>query len=125
MKEQPLGPNPSRQRRSVAAEPGHFANDASASSATHSGEVEGVCATRSGGMQGERLSRRERYRALVSLLIIPLGMIIVVRAMMVGVQAWTLIVLGLAFVGLGVVRLRVYVQQVHAQGVTTSRRKRV
>jgi len=76
-------------------------------------------------MQGERLSPRERYRALVSLLIIPLGMIIVVRAMMVGVQAWTLIVLGLAFVGLGIVRLRVYVQQVHAQGVTTSRRKRV
>ncbi len=48
-----LGPNPSRQRRDRAAEPRHFANDASASSATHSGEVEGVRATRSGNMQGE------------------------------------------------------------------------
>src|SRR6266581_9729119 len=53
MKEQPRGPNPSRQRRDRAAEPRHFANDASASSATHSGEVEGVRATRSGNMQGE------------------------------------------------------------------------
>ncbi len=51
---------------------------------------------------------RERYRMLVSLLIIPLGAIIVVRASMVGVQAWTLIILGLAFIGLGVVRLRAY-----------------
>ena len=53
-------------------------------------------------------SLRERYRALVSLLIIPLGMIIIVRAVMFGVQAWTLIVLGMAMVGLGIVRLRVY-----------------
>ena len=53
-------------------------------------------------------SLRERYRMLVSLLIIPLGVIIVVRASMVGVQAWTLIILGLAFIGLGVVRLRAY-----------------
>ncbi len=53
-------------------------------------------------------SLRERYRMLVSLLIIPLGAIIVVRASMVGVQAWTLIILGLAFIGLGVVRLRAY-----------------
>ena len=45
-------------------------------------------------------SLRERYRALVSLLIIPLGMIIIVRAAMFGVQAWTLIVLGMAMVGL-------------------------
>jgi len=55
-------------------------------------------------------SLRERYRMLVSLLIIPLGAIIVVRASMVGVQAWTLIILGLAFIGLGVVRLRAYRQ---------------
>ena len=53
-------------------------------------------------------SLRERYRMLVSLLIIPLGAIIVVRASMVGVQAWTLIILGLAFIGLGVVRLLAY-----------------
>jgi len=53
-------------------------------------------------------SLRERYRALVSLLIIPLGMIIIVRAVMFGVQAWTLIVLGMAMVGLGIVRLRAY-----------------
>ena len=56
-------------------------------------------------------SLRERYRALVSLLIIPLGMTIIVRAAMFGVQAWTLIVLGMAMVGLGVVRLRAYTQQ--------------
>ncbi len=56
-------------------------------------------------------SLRERYRALVSLLIIPLGMIIIIRAAMFGVQAWTLIVLGMAMVGLGVVRLRAYTQQ--------------
>jgi uncharacterized membrane protein YecN with MAPEG domain len=56
-------------------------------------------------------SLRERYRALVSLLIIPLGMIIIVRAAMFGVQAWTLIVLGMAMVALGIVRLRAYTQQ--------------
>ena len=56
-------------------------------------------------------SFRERYRALVSLLIIPLGMIIIVRAAMFGLQAWTLIVLGLAMIGLGIVRLRAYTQQ--------------
>jgi hypothetical protein len=50
-------------------------------------------------------SPRERYRLLVSTLIIPLGLIIVVRASLVGLQAWTLILLGLALVGLGVVRL--------------------
>ena len=62
----------------------------------------------------ERLQRRplrERYRMLVSLLIIPLGAIITVRALMVGMQAWTLIVLGLAFIGLGVVRLWAYWQR--------------
>jgi len=53
-------------------------------------------------------SLRERYRILVSLLIIPLGAIITVRALMVGMQAWTLIILGLAFVGLGIVRLLAY-----------------
>jgi uncharacterized membrane protein YecN with MAPEG domain len=57
-----------------------------------------------------QLSGRERYRLLVSLLIIPLGIMIVVRAGMVGVQAWMLMVLGVAFVGLGIVRLYSYVQ---------------
>ena len=61
--------------------------------------------------QVQQASLRERYRALVSLLIIPLGMIIIVRGAMFGVQAWTLIVLGMAMVGLGIVRLRVYAQQ--------------
>ena len=58
--------------------------------------------------QVQQASLRERYRALVSLLIIPLGMIIIVRAVMFGLQAWTLIVLGIAMVGLGIVRLRAY-----------------
>ncbi|HYU72083.1 MAG TPA: hypothetical protein VEL31_05345 [Ktedonobacteraceae bacterium] len=58
--------------------------------------------------QVQQASFRERYRALVSLLIIPLGMIIIVRGAMFGVQAWTLIVLGMAMVGLGIVRLRAY-----------------
>lgn len=61
--------------------------------------------------QVQQLSFRERYRALVSLLIIPLGMIIIVRAAMFGLQAWTLIVLGMAMIGLGIVRLRAYTQQ--------------
>jgi hypothetical protein len=60
--------------------------------------------------QTQRLPKRERYRAFVSLVIIPLGIIIVVRAAMFGLQAWTLIMLGLAFVGLGLVRLRYYWQ---------------
>jgi hypothetical protein len=55
-------------------------------------------------------SLRERYRLLVSILIIPLGAIIAVRAFMFGLQAWTLIILGLAFIGLGVVRLWNYRQ---------------
>jgi len=45
-----------------------------------------------------RSSRRELYRLLVSLLIVPLGATIVIRAVMIGTQAWMLIVLGLAFV---------------------------
>ncbi len=53
-------------------------------------------------------SLRERYRLVVSVLIIPLGIIIAVRASMAGIQAWTLIILGLAFIGLGVVRLWTY-----------------
>jgi hypothetical protein len=61
--------------------------------------------------QVQQPSLRERYRALVSLLIIPLGVIIIVRAAMFGLQAWTLIVLGVAMVGLGIVRLRTYAQQ--------------
>jgi uncharacterized membrane protein YecN with MAPEG domain len=74
--------------------------------------------------QRQQVSLRERYRALVSLLIIPLGIIIIVRASMVGIQAWTVIVLGLAFVVLGVVRLRTYMQQRRAQGSRLSSRKR-
>ena len=74
--------------------------------------------------QRQQVPLRERYRALVSLLIIPLGIIIIVRASMVGIQAWMLIILGLAFVGLGIVRLRAYVQQSHAQDARLSRRKR-
>ena len=73
---------------------------------------------RSQRIQG--LSKRERYRAFVSLLIIPLGLIIVVRAAMVGIQAWTLIVLGLAFIVLGIVRLRGY-----AHSFLSGGRKRV
>ena len=67
---------------------------------------------------------REQYRALVSLLIIPLGLIIIVRASMIGLQGWTLIVLGLAFVVLGLVRLRAYAHYKRAQGATVSKRKR-
>ena len=58
--------------------------------------------------QTERLPVRERYRAFVSLAIIPLGLIIVIRAAMAGPEAWTVILLGLAFIGLGIVRLRSY-----------------
>ena len=61
--------------------------------------------------QVQQSSFRERYRAFVSLLIIPLGLIIIVRAAMFGLQAWTLIILGLAMVGLGIVRLRAYAQE--------------
>ena len=75
--------------------------------------------------QRQQVPLRERYRALVSLLIIPLGIIIIVRASMVGLQAWTLIILGLAFVVLGLVRLRVYAHYKRAQGSTLSRRKRI
>ncbi len=53
-------------------------------------------------------SLRERYRLVVGVLIIPLGAIIAVRASMAGIQAWTLIILGLAFIGLGVMRLWTY-----------------
>lgn len=74
--------------------------------------------------QPQQISLRERYRALVSMLIIPLGLIIVIRAAMVGVQAWTLIILGLAFVGLGIVRLRIYIQQAQIQGLKPGERKR-
>jgi hypothetical protein len=56
--------------------------------------------------QQQQFSFRERYRVLVSLLIIPLGLIIIVRASMVGLQGWSLILMGLAFVGLGIIRLR-------------------
>ena len=74
--------------------------------------------------QSQRISKREHYRALVSLLIIPLGVIIIVRASMAGLQAWMLIILGLAFVVLGIVRLRAYVKSKHAQGLTPESRKR-
>ena len=74
--------------------------------------------------QPQQLPKREHYRALVSLLIIPLGVIILVRAFMFGLQAWTLIVLGVAFVALGVIRLRTYMQYRRAQGLTPNTGKR-
>ncbi|MBX5452143.1 hypothetical protein [Thermogemmatispora sp.] len=49
---------------------------------------------------------RERYRRVVSILLIPLGLIISLRALGLGWQAWTLVLLGLAFVALGIVRLQ-------------------
>jgi uncharacterized membrane protein YecN with MAPEG domain len=73
--------------------------------------------------QPQQLSLRERYRALVSLLIIPLGLIIIVRAAMFGLQGWTLIVLGIALVTLGVARLRVYAQNRHTQSLPSRKRK--
>jgi hypothetical protein len=75
--------------------------------------------------QPRRLPRREQYRALVSLFIIPLGFIIIVRASMIGLQAWTLIVLGLAFVVLGILRLRAYVHYKRTLGSTPGQGKRV
>ena len=75
--------------------------------------------------QPQRLPLREQYRALVSLFIIPLGFIIIVRASMVGPQAWTLIVLGLAFVVLGIVRLRAYAHYKRMRGIAPGKRKRV
>jgi uncharacterized membrane protein len=74
--------------------------------------------------QSQQLSKREHYRALVSLLIVPLGMIIIVRAFMVGLAAWTLIVLGVAFVALGMIRLHAYMQYKRAQGLTAEKGKR-
>jgi hypothetical protein len=74
--------------------------------------------------QQRRLPLREQYRALVSLLIIPLGCIVIARALMVGLQAWMLIVLGLAFVVLGIVRLRAYARYKRMPGVA-GKRKRV
>lgn len=73
--------------------------------------------------QLQQLSLRERYRALVSLLIIPLGLIIIVRAAMFGLQAWTIIILGIAFVTLGVVRLRAYAQNRKNQVLSSRKRK--
>jgi|GEM_PF-1030277 uncharacterized membrane protein YecN with MAPEG domain len=74
------------------------------------------------GGQGQR-SLRDRYRLVVAVLIIPLGMVIVVRAAMVGWPAWTLMVLGLAFVGLGIVRLYGYGAQGCRRRMTLGRRK--
>jgi hypothetical protein len=71
--------------------------------------------------QPQQLTRREHYRALVSLLIIPLGLIIIVRASIAGLQAWTLIMLGLAFVLLGIIRLRSYIQYKRVQGSTSEK----
>ncbi|WP_052889058.1 TMEM128 family protein [Thermogemmatispora carboxidivorans] len=56
-------------------------------------------------MQNSR-NWRGRYRQMVSVLFIPLGMIMSLRALWLGWQAWTLVLLGLAFVALGVVRLQ-------------------
>jgi uncharacterized membrane protein YecN with MAPEG domain len=72
----------------------------------------------------QNLHWRDRYRALVSLLIIPLGLIISVRAAMVGSQAWMLVVLGLAFVALGIVKLRSLSTSTPVQTATSRRRKR-
>ena len=74
--------------------------------------------------QPQRLPPREQYRALVSLLIIPLGLIIIVRASLVGVQAWPLLALGLVFVALAVVRLRAYAHYKGMLGTTPGKRKR-
>lgn len=71
-------------------------------------------------MDEQRLTWRERYRLLVSLLIIPFGITIFVHGISTGVQAWTLVVLGLAFVALGSVRLRAYAQ---TRGLRWKRRK--
>lgn len=71
----------------------------------------------------KQLSLRERYRVLVSLLIIPLGLIIIVRAAMFGLQAWTLIVLGIAFVALGAIRVRAYAQNRSTQSMPSRKRK--
>ncbi len=73
--------------------------------------------------QSQQLSLRERYRMLVSLLIIPLGLIIIVRAAMFGLQAWTLIVLGIAFVALGVVRVRAFIINRRTSGIVSRKRK--
>ncbi|HLH61900.1 MAG TPA: hypothetical protein VKV20_09465 [Ktedonobacteraceae bacterium] len=73
--------------------------------------------------QSQQLSLRKRYRTLVSALIIPLGLIILVRASLFGLQAWTLIVLGMAFVALGVVRLRAYAWNKQHQGIPARKRK--
>ena len=73
--------------------------------------------------QSQQLSMREHYRALVSLLIIPLGVIIMVRASMAGLQAWTLIILGLAFVALGIFRLHAYKKYRYPQGLTPDKGK--
>ncbi|WP_376796007.1 hypothetical protein [Thermogemmatispora sp.] len=58
------------------------------------------------GGKGTSATWRGRYRQVVSVLIIPLGMIISLRALWLGWQAWTLMLLGLAFVSLGLVRLQ-------------------
>lgn len=76
----------------------------------------------------QQFTLRERYRMLVSLLIIPLGIIIIVRASMAGLQGWSLILMGLAFAGLGIIRLRAYLprtQHLAQQAVSSRRRKRV
>lgn len=76
----------------------------------------------------QQFTLRERYRMLVSLLIIPLGIIIIVRASMAGLQGWSLILMGLAFAGLGIIRLRAYLphaQHPVQQAVSSRRRKRV
>jgi hypothetical protein len=74
--------------------------------------------------QPQPLTKLEHYRALVSLLIIPLGVIILVRAFMFGLEAWTLIVLGFAFVALGIIRLRAYIQYKRAWGLTAEKGRR-
>jgi fatty acid desaturase len=64
---------------------------------------------------------RQQYRLIVSLLIIPLGLVICVRALLAGWQAWSLLALGLAFVALGLVRL--HGQLVRLPGLRSQGRK--
>ncbi|WP_069801164.1 hypothetical protein [Thermogemmatispora onikobensis] len=79
-------------------------------SARRSRERAHACITQAGEKQEQvmRDSRdwQGRYRQVVSVLIIPLGLIISLRALWLGWQSWTLVLLGLAFVALGMVRLQ-------------------
>src|SRR6266568_3476619 len=66
----PLGTNPSRLRRSNAAEPSQLANDASASTASQSGKLQGIV-SHSGGMQGKGISLSDPADLAVGMLFLP------------------------------------------------------